>query len=136
VIPIVEILRIEDSFEFGVFGIMRIQKEFFCCTLEPPEFENIKNVSCIPTGQYMCWRINSAKAGGATFEVRDVPGRDRILFHKGNFVGDTKGCILLVQYFGKIGKNRAGLNSGTTFGRFMNTMLNRDAFHLTISEHY
>ena len=132
---IVEIIRLEENFEFGTFGVMKINKEVFCVTLEPPDIENKKNVSSIPAQQYICKRIVSPKYGDC-FEVTNVPDRDHILMHSGNVVEHTKGCVILAQHWGKLKGNRAVLNSGKTFKAFMKTTGTDDEFHLTISEHY
>ena len=133
--PIVEILRIETCLSYGTFGILRIQKEAFCVTLEPPNFGNMQNVSCIPAGQYKCNRFRSAKFGD-TFEIAHVPNRSGILFHAGNAVKETEGCVLLAQYFGKLRGDRAVLNSGLTFKMFMDRMAGVDSFSLTVAEHF
>lgn len=133
---IIEIIRLEDSSQ-GTFGVLKIDKAVFCCTLEPPDFANAPRRSCIPAQQYICERYQSPTFG-RTFRVRDVPGRSNILFHPGNKVEDTAGCILLGQYFGKLAavpENRAILNSGATFSRFLNAV-NEIEFHLTIKEAY
>ena len=65
-----------------------------------------------------------------------MSGRSKVLFHPGNFKGDTKGCILLVQHFGKIKEDRAIINSGATFKTFMDLMRDINVFHLTIHEIY
>jgi hypothetical protein len=59
-----------------------------------------------------------------------------VLIHTGNVVGDTQGCIILGQYFGKLRENRAVLNSGATFQAFMDFMAGHDTAHLTIKEIY
>jgi hypothetical protein len=63
-------------------------------TLELPWLENKKAISCIPVGEYlMMWgwsprfRRNYWRIG--------VPGRTGILIHKGNYLKDTSGCILV-----------------------------------------
>ena len=133
-IPIVELIRLEESSE-GTFGVLKIQKEVFCVTLEPPDNENIKNISSIPAQQYICECINSPKFG-ITFEIKNVPGRNNVLFHAGNIVEDTEGCIILAQYFGKLRGNRAILNSGNTFKSFLQIMKDYDSFKLTIKEEF
>ena len=133
--PIVEIIRLEESFRWGTFGVLKLNKQVFCVTLEPPDVENTKNISSIPAQQYMCWRITSPTYG-ETFQVKDVPNRDYILFHAGNFVGDTKGCILLAEKFGKLKHNRGVLNSGKTFSIFLKIMNDHESFNLTIKEIY
>ena len=133
--PVVELLRREENVQYGTFGILSVQKQVFCVTLEPPDRLNIKNRSSIPAQQYICERYSSAKYPD-TFQIMDVPGRDKVLFHAGNDVDDTLGCVILAQYFGKLKGNRAILNSGQTFKDFMKLMTNHQKFHLTIVEHY
>ena len=43
--------------------------------------------------------------------VRDVPGRDHILFHPGNTAADTRGCILPGTRPGRMDGRRAVLES-------------------------
>lgn len=132
---ILEIIRLETSNKFGTFGVLRINKVLFCNTLEPPNKENKVNESSIPTGQYFCQMMRSPKFG-ETFEVTKVPGRSHILFHKGNVVEHTSGCIILGEHIGKLRTDRAVLNSGATFKRFMNTLKGELLVHLTIVESY
>ena len=68
--------------------------------------------------------------------VNNVPGRDLVLFHPGNRVKDTLGCIVMAQYWGKLQGDRAVLNSGNTFKAFMEIMEPFDVFHFTIKEVY
>jgi len=133
--PCVEIIRLEENSEYGTFGVLKIQKQVFCVTLEPADLLNKTNVSSIPAQQYWCRRIVSQKFG-ETFEVKDVPGRTSVLFHSGNVDEHTHGCIILAQHFGKIGKGRGVLNSGETWTKFMNRMSDVPGFHLTIREVY
>ena len=133
--PCLEIIRLEENAQYGTFGILKIQKEVFCVTLEPADLLNKQNVSSIPSQQYWCHRIVSPKFG-ETFQVMDVPSRTEILFHSGNILEHTAGCILLAQHFGKLGKNRAVLNSGDTWIRFLNKMNEFKGFHLTVKAEY
>jgi hypothetical protein len=130
---IVELIRLEDDSE-GTFGVLKINKEVFCVTLEPPDRLNKREKSCIPAQQYICNRYKS-HAFGKTFIVENVPNRSGILFHAGNTKKDTAGCIILAQHFGKLRGFRAVLNSGKTFEEFMELMKD-DQFHLTIKEAY
>ena len=105
-------------------------KEFICYTIERPWLKNAKNVSCIPAGTYPVKLVNSPKFR-ITFEVKKVPGRAHILFHAGNAVSDSLGCILpassIDSYLGKIG--------GKSSGRALTKLLNRmegESFNLTI----
>lgn len=112
-----KIIRVEES-DQGTFGVMLINDVAFCVTLEPPDKDNQRDMSSIPPGAYTCRRVQSPRHG-TTFEITHVPNRSHILFHAGNVVGHTKGCILLGQYFGKLRGERAVLNSGNTFRQFM-----------------
>ena len=107
----------------------------FCATLEPPDRDNLPNVSSIPAGHYWCLRVVSPTFN-KTFEVTGVPGRSKILFHAGNTVSDTAGCIILGQYVDKLRGDRAVLNSGATFRRFMDLFKNSMGFNLVIEDNY
>lgn len=131
---IIELIRLEEG-EQGTLGILKINKEVFCYTLEPTDKLNKPNESCIPAQQYICQRIDSPKFGD-TFEIRNVPGRSHVLFHAGNTQDDTLGCVLLGQTVGKLKENRAVLNSGNTFRAFLAVLGNEDKFHLTVKEEY
>lgn len=132
--PVLEIIRLEED-DSGTFGILKINKQVFCCTLEPADRLNRTSVSSIPAQQYYCMKHDSPKYG-KTFKVQDVPDRSSILFHPGNKVGHTEGCVLLGQYFGKLKGDRVTLNSGATFREFMNYFVSDAIFHLTIKEIY
>jgi hypothetical protein len=133
-VNIVELIRLEDCHD-GTFGILKINKEVFCVTLEPPDNLNRSEKSCIPAQQYVCNRYKSPSYGD-TFIVHNVPSRSGILFHPGNTRKDTAGCIIVAQYFGKLRGFRAILNSGKTFREFMEIMAGEQQFHLTIKEVY
>ena len=131
---LVKIIRCEESEEHGTLGSLLISGELFCTTLEPKDADNKENISCIPTGYYHCKRINSPRFGNV-FEVSKVPNRTHILFHAGNTDDNTSGCILLGQYPGKLANgDRATLNSGNTFKRFMDRMIGLNEFDLLIIE--
>jgi hypothetical protein len=98
-------------------------------TLENPWLNNQPNISCIPAGRYICRRIISPTYG-ETFEVTDVHGRTHILFHWGNYVGNTMGCILL-------GTTRdpavpAVWNSRTAHTEFMDELYGVEQFPIEI----
>ena len=131
---IVELIRLETSMQ-GTFGTLRINKRIFCTTLEPYDRFNQRNVSCIPAQQYICDPFHSQKFG-KTYEVQNVPGRSFILFHSGNVVEHTEGCIILGQTKAKLeSEKRALINSGGTFEEFKN-IIGQQSFHLTIKEVY
>lgn len=63
-------------------------------TLELAWLNNQKGKSCIPVGNYNVITRKSAKYG-SHFHILDVPGRDYILIHGGNFHYQIKGCVLV-----------------------------------------
>lgn len=134
IIPTVRIIRVEES-EQGTFGVMTICGQAFCVTLERPDELNKANISSIPAGQYICKKVSSPKFG-ETFEITNVPDRSHVLMHAGNIIDSTSGCVLLAQYFGKLHGDRAILNSGATFRKFMDILGKFESFSLTIKENY
>lgn len=135
---VIELIRIEEHWRWGTFGVLRMDKRAFCVTLEPADLENKVSASSIPAQQYMCSRYHSPKYG-FTFQVNHVPGRTYILFHSGNIIEHTEGCILLARKFGVLKttvEKRAILNSGETFKEFLKKLENINEFHLTIKEVY
>lgn len=118
----------------GTFGTLKIKGEPpFCLTLEPPWKDNQKNISCIPVGTYFCHRVQSPKFGN-TFEVRPVENREHILFHWGNRVRNTKGCIMLGEEYGYLAGHPAILSSRRGFNEFMLKLEGEDEFTLIIKE--
>lgn len=120
---------------YGTFGVLTINGIPFCVTLERKDMDNMTSISCINTGHYIIKPYNSPKYGW-TWQVQDVPGRTYILFHAGNWVKNTKGCILLAQHYGKLSGNLAVLNSGNTFKKFKAELEGSAEHHLTICESY
>lgn len=103
----------------GSFGVLLDNIVPFCVTLERPWLNNERNISCIPTGEYHCKRINSSRFGN-TFQVESVPDRSHILFHKGNLAEDSHGCIIVGEEFGILEKQNAVLSSGRAMSEFLN----------------
>jgi len=135
----IDIIRLEE-WKKGTIGTMLVNGESFCTTLELPWLNNKRNVSCIPTGTYECYRVYSELVykiskgkHKETFEIGDVPNRTYCRFHAGNTPKDTGGCVLLGQYPGKLKEGeRAILNSGNTFSRFMERLEMYDSFLLRV----
>ena len=107
--PTFIIRRVWES-KSGIFGVMIDLKkdQVFATTLENDEY-------AIPPGMYQLKKYSSAKYP-KTFEVVGVPGRTKILLHKGNIEDHSKGCILIGEQF----EGDAILQSGKGFKEFMN----------------
>ena len=126
---LIEIKRVATS-DRGTFGVALESGEPFCVTCELPWKENQANVSCIPPGSYGAVRVQSPRFGN-TFEVKNVEGRTHILFHKGNSIKDSRGCILLGESFNPgetVGSSRSA------FGEFLDRTQEYDHFILHITE--
>lgn len=83
------------------------EQVFKCRTLELPDLNNQRNVSCIPEGHYDVSPVYS-QTFGSIYSVEDVSGRSLIRIHQGNYAGsmnprtghsDIRGCILVGKAF-------------------------------------
>jgi Family of unknown function (DUF5675) len=75
----------------GIYIIMQGLTELFrCCCIELPWLNNIQDKSCIP-GQavYTVSKISTPEHPNS-FLIENVPGRDGIMIHIGNFATGTK----------------------------------------------
>lgn len=116
----------------GTFSIVMVDQYPICLSVERPWLNNQIGISCIPTGQYLCKRVNSPKFGN-TFEVTGVSGRTAILFHSGNVDDDSHGCIILGENFEPWKTGQLSLaSSKVAFDQFMREMSKQDQFKLTI----
>ena len=119
------------STDFGTFGVIRDGVIPFALTLERPWLDNEPNESCIPAGKYTCTRFHSDKHP-STFIVNDVDDRSAILFHTGNVMTESAGCILIGEQFESLNGTPAILASRQGFREFMNRLSGKDSFELTI----
>ena len=124
------LLRVGQS-ERGTFGVLRLGNIPFAVTLEPPWKENLTGQSSVPPGTYHCVRMQSPHFG-ETFQVMDVPGRTHVLFHKGNKLEDTQGCILVGEEFGGTPEMPLIAASIRGYSEFMALLAGESAFELTI----
>lgn len=92
----VKLKRIFAS-EFQTLGIMTLFDDhdfpfYEIRTLELPDKQNQRRISCIPCGEYVVIKRYSKKYKDH-FHILDVPDRDYILIHNANFVRQLLGCI-------------------------------------------
>lgn len=105
----------------GELILYRDGKELFKCkTLELPWRDNNFQVSCIPNGKYKVVPRWSQKFK-SHFHILDVPKRDHILFHAGNYFKDILGCVLVGDSLRDINGDgfKDVLNSKTTLKRIL-----------------
>ena len=125
--------RIASHPEYGTFGALVIDGQPICNTLEPYHRDNEKNISSIPAGQYVCKPYSSERYPN-TYEITNIEGRSKVLFHSGNWDDDTMGCILLGESFSTIGSDWVVSDSRGAMGEFMTSV--HGTFQLTIVECY
>lgn len=82
-----------DQITFGKLYLDWIPDHKDIYTLEPPKGDYGKGY-CIPQGLYNVRKYYS-KAHPDVWKVLNVPGREDILIHIGNYPSDTTGCILV-----------------------------------------
>lgn len=73
-------------------SLNEVIEEFW--SLELPNKDNQRRISCIPEGVYKARKHKSPKHGLSLW-LQDVPNRSEILIHKGNYHTDILGCILI-----------------------------------------
>jgi hypothetical protein len=88
----------------------------------------------IPAGTYVV-KLMPAEANpkhGECFEVQNVPDRTDILFHPGNDVDDSEGCILVGYGFSEF--RLAITSSRVAYRRFRRFLANVREFTLVITD--
>ena len=113
-------------------------------TVEEEWQDNQPNISCIPTGTYVCRRVQSPKFGN-TFEVTEVPGRSHILLHALNTEEGSRGCIGPTLKLGvlrvkdedshEMVYKLAGLSARKGFNAWLATMQGIDQFRLHVVDY-
>lgn len=102
-------------------------------TLELPWKDNERKVSCIPAGEYLVEKCKpTAKRNYEYFHVLDVPGRDSILWHPGNYTRQILGCILPGETHTDLDKDGIVDITNTTATLKMLTAIMPNKFKLTI----
>lgn len=94
-------------------------------TIEPPWRNNRRNVSCIPTGQYLCTYLPRSASGKyrKVYHIRNVNNRSGVLIHNGNLARHSRGCVILGLKKGRLGGLFAVLRSRmalTKLGKLLN----------------
>jgi hypothetical protein len=100
-------------------------------TIELEWKDNARRISCIPIGTYTVVKRTSNKYGNH-FHLINVPGRDMILIHSGNYYSDSLGCIIVGSDHKDIDKDGMVdvVNSKATLSRMFTTF--PDRFKLVI----
>jgi len=101
-VPNNRLILYRTYYEKGVHGELLFPDGSSLFTLENPWLNNVRRKSCVPEGTYsLLYResplVTRLTMGDHThsYELTKVKGRSHIIFHQGNYVKNTDGCILL-----------------------------------------
>lgn len=110
-------------------------------TLENSWEDNQRRISCVPEGIYpmrMRYSPIVKRTSGGEFsegwEIADVPNRDYIMCHIGNWTKDTAGCLLIGSTKAFDGNEPVVWGSSSAFRKFMAKMEAHDEWRLIIKE--
>jgi hypothetical protein len=129
--------------DMGTFGRL-LAPELSLCTAELPWRDNKSRISRIPPGVYKCAPYSSAKFPNV-YKVCDVPEREDILFHTGNFSGDVAkgyksdvlGCILVGTRMGNAdGQDCIAFGCSAPGMNILRACLGKNNFVLEITEEF
>lgn len=90
----------KDDATLGNISVYEVTEEasklvFKAASLELPPRNNMRGVSAIPPGEYDMRFEYSRKFRRKLWELKGVEARSEIKIHVGNYITDTRGCILL-----------------------------------------
>lgn len=106
--------------EFGeneTLGVLMLNGEILCWTLELPWKDNQHNISCIPKGKYKC--VRGMLKGNERWLLQNVPNRTGIFIHAGNVHSQIQGCVLTGSGVGYVNNDRAVLGSPNALNELM-----------------
>ena len=126
-------LKRVSSSPFVTFGVLldAISGIPLMVTLEKPWLNNEDYVSCVPCGTYICKPYNSDRHKDV-YQITNVPGRTKVLFHIGNHVDDTEGCVLPGIKYGSLGGLPAVLESRDAMN-YLRKIVGKNKFILEIT---
>jgi len=106
---VIERFRTQTNCDKQIVGILFVVDHmnriiYKCFTLELPDKGNQKKISNIPVGRYNVEKRVSQKYG-YHFHILDVPNRDYILIHQGNYYTQIEGCVLVGDNLTDINKD-------------------------------
>ena len=118
----------DDRATLGMLTINDVQHDPFF-TLENPMRETPVD-SRIRAGLYKCQPYSGTKFKDV-YILNNVPGRETILIHWGNFEADTLGCIIIGNGACMLGGKPAVADSRAAFDRFR-AIIGERTFNLMI----
>lgn len=136
------VLKNTDFLDAGIFGeLLHEDGSHLCYTLQHAYDTRNGDGSYGPkvqNGIYTCVRGQHQLAHMSfpfeTFEITNVVGHTNILFHVGNYNGDSEGCVLLGTNAAKYANPPCITKSAMAFAAFMDLLKNIDTFTLTVTK--
>ena len=116
----------EQAIGYAIPSKIYVDGVFFCYGLENDGYK-------IPTGVYSVYGQTSPKFGTNKLYL-NVPGRNGILFHGGNSIEQTKGCILIGRE--RDGEYIAGDCSDDLFNVVDNAYKNGESINVKITSSF
>jgi hypothetical protein len=131
----------DDKQTLGIWTTVNGKEIFVCRTLELSWKDNQNDISCIPTGEYVCrWtlspRLSQLKGKDVyTYEILDVPNRTGVRIHSANYFYQLKGCVALGDAHKDLNADNELdiIHSGNTVDAF-NKIMDKKDFKLMVIE--
>lgn len=105
--------------------------KFKCLGLELPWKSNKSFVSCVPEGEYKYRIAKSPRTGKNVIMIDNVPKRECIQIHAGNYTSKIRGCCLVGDSIKDI--NHDGVLDVTNSVATLNKLLSEIDSHGTIT---
>lgn len=136
------LLKRTDYTDAGIFGeILDAENKLLYYSLErayDSGFGNGSYLPKVPDGTYKCIKglhqLKHMTFPFETFEITNVPGHTRILFHVGNYNNDSDGCVLLGTNLSKNSNPPCITQSNKAFNAFIVLQKDLNEFALTVSK--
>ena len=122
--------------EKGAFGqLIMGPHQWFTCERTFQKPPSTDWTTKIPEGTFKCVRGVHRLAFSkpfVTFEVVGIKGHSGLLFHWGNTIKDSQGCVLLGNSRGTLYGLPAVMNSKEAFGHFMRLLESKEELELEV----
>jgi hypothetical protein len=135
------VVQRQESGDQGTFGTITCVNGPRFFSGELPWRDNRRNESCVKPGTYVCRYILSPHLKKFTYHLFGVPGRDGVLLHSANLMGDRAkgfkaqllGCVAAGERIGYMDRQKAILMSAPAV-RAIETFFERQPFELEIRD--
>lgn len=130
------LIQRDKNTEEGCTGVLFINLQFVCYTLEDPiRTHKIYGSTGIPEGVYDAKITMSNRFKIKTPILLNVPNYEGVRIHSGNTVEDTLGCVLVGNKLKKAGKSWFLAESRVCFEAIM-SLLEDNSFDIKIENHF